>query len=250
MQVNNLLIKIVGWRALFLQSTPTVYDRWKFLQRHLLRGNKRTLDVGCGAGEFTIYAALAGNCVVGISFDEQLNQIGKIRASLLNAQNVEFVTGDIRALERLSDRLGMFDQVICFETLEHILNDQKLMNDIARLLKIGGQVLVTTPFKYARFSPHATLSTWEDGGHVRAGYTFEEMRVLFMSAGFDMLSQEFLSGFLSQQIANWIEIAERWRYAAWAFTLPLRFFLLMDSWITRLIRYPFLCIGVVGIKRS
>lgn len=248
--MNNTLLRILGWRALILQADPTVYDRWQFLRAHLLPGSCQTLDVGCGAGEFTLYSALVGNRAVGLSFDEQLNRIGRIRASILNVHNIEFVTGDIRALDQLANRLGTFDQIICFETIEHILDDNKLIADMARLLNPGGLLLLTTPNKHARFDSTAALAVCEDGGHVRFGYTFEEVGALFSQAGLDVAGQEFLSGVISQRIAQFTDNAGRMRYFVWAVTLPFRLFQLFDSRITRLLRYPFLCIGVVGIKRQ
>jgi len=248
--MNNILIRLIGWRALFIQAPPPNFDRWRFLDRYLLRGDKRTLDVGCGAGEFILYSALVGNRAVGLSFDEQLNRIGRTRASILNVHNIEFVTGDIRALDQLANRLVTFDQIICFETIEHILNDNKLIADMARLLNPGGLLLLTTPNKHARFDSTAALSVYEDGGHVRFGYTFEEVGALFSQAGLDVAGQEFLSGVISQRIAQFIGNAGRMRYFVWAVTLPFRLFQLFDSRITRLLLYPFLCIGVVGIKRQ
>jgi SAM-dependent methyltransferase len=248
--MNNILIRLIGWRALFIQAPPTNFDRWRFLDRYLLCGDKRTLDVGCGAGEFTLYSALVGNRAIGLSFDEQLNRIGRTRASILNVHNIEFVTGDIRKLDQLVNRLGTFDQIVCFETIEHILNDNKLIADMARLLNPGGLLLLTTPYKNARFDSTAVLSAYEDGGHVRFGYTFEEIDELFSQAGLDVAGQEFLGGVISQRIAKLIGNAGRLRYFVWAVTLPFRLFQLFDPGITRLLRYPFLSVGVVGIKRQ
>ncbi len=51
-----------------------------------------------------------------------------------------------------------FDLVIASHVLEHVADDRKAVAEIRRVLKIGGQAVLQTPFS-------ATLAhTWEDGG--------------------------------------------------------------------------------------
>ena len=40
---------------------------------------------------------------------------------------------------------GMFDRVIAAEVLEHILDDQRAMNELARVLRPGGLAAITVP---------------------------------------------------------------------------------------------------------
>ncbi len=40
-----------------------------------------------------------------------------------------------------------FDLVICYHILEHIKDDSKAMNELYRVLKLGGKALIQTPFK-------------------------------------------------------------------------------------------------------
>jgi len=78
----------------------------------------KVLDAGCGSGALTIYAAKRGNNAVGISFDKRNNDVAKERASLLGISTASFITYDLRKLDELSSKLGKFDQIICFETIE------------------------------------------------------------------------------------------------------------------------------------
>jgi len=245
--MNNWLLRWLGWRALVLQADPTVYDRWNFLRTHLRAGALSTLDAGCGAGEFTLYAAQIGNHALGLSHDERLNQIGRARAALLKLDRARFLTVDLRKLDQLAEGVECFDQIVCFETLEHILDDRKLVADLARALKPQGRLLVTTPYRHARTT--GILSATEDGGHVRAGYTFEEMRALFAASGLTIAHEQFLSGLVSQTLATWLGRAGRWRKMIWGITLPLRVFQSFDNRIARYAGYPYLCIAIVGIKQ-
>ena len=248
--MNNMLVRLIGWKASVLHGDPCVFDRWKWLKRHLLPGPLRTLDAGCGSGAFTMYSSKIGNESVGISLDERTNEKARVRASILRIPNVQFILADLRDLDKFTDRLGKFDQIICFETIEHIQNDKKLIADLSNLLKPGGRLLLTTPFKYYKRLLGDKLSEYEDGGHVRWGYTHEEMRELLNECGLDVVAEEYISGFVSQQITNLMRVLSKVNARiAWAVTFPLRIFQILDSPLTKLIGYSYLCIGVVGGKR-
>jgi SAM-dependent methyltransferase len=244
--MNNILVKLFGWPAIILQRDPSVFDRWLWMRKHLKRGDWRTLDAGCGAGEFTLYASRIGNRAIGLSFDESLNEIGRTRAKLLGL-NAEFLQADLRQLDQLSERLGKFDQIICFETIEHILNDEKLVRDLANLLQPGGSLLLTAPFKDAKHSPGEKLSTREDGGHVRWGYTHAEICLLCDRSGLPVVERVYLTGIISQLIIHWTQSSKDSLFAR-LITYPLRGFVPLDRWLTRALNYPFSTIAAIGLK--
>ena len=251
--MKEAIIKLIGWKTPILFQDPTVYDRFNWLKRHLKKGNLRTLDAGSGGGGFTVYASKIGNTAVGISFEEEANKRATRRAKIWGATNVKFITQDLRGLDLVSDRIGKFDQIICFETIEHILNDKKLIRDLSNILKPNGILLLTTPFKYYKklYGETDELSKVEDGGHVRRGYTHTEMRDLFEKYGLQVVTEEYVSGLVSQKITSLMrrlfKINGR---LAWIITAPLRIFQIIDVPLTKLINHPFLCIGVVGIKKK
>ncbi len=81
--MNNLLVRILGWKATVLHGDPSSFDRWIWLKRHLSRGPLRTLDAGCGSGAYTMYAAKIGNKAFGISSSERANHVTQERAKIL-----------------------------------------------------------------------------------------------------------------------------------------------------------------------
>lgn len=250
--MSNSLVKLLGWRATILHGDPTTYDRWMWLKRYLQPGKLRTLDAGCGSGSFAMFAAKVGNESLGISFDERNFHIAEKRSQLLRFKNVQFILGDLRKLDKYSGKLGTFDQIICFETIEHILNDKKLIADLAKMLRPEGRLLLTTPYKHYKPLYGDEISDHEDGGHVRWGYTFDELRDLFISSELELIVEDHISGFFSQKITNLMRRLSLVipHSAAWVMTLPLRLFQIIDAPFTRFIRYPFLSVGVVGIKRK
>jgi SAM-dependent methyltransferase len=195
-----------------------------------------------------MYAARIGNETVRISFDKRANQKARGRASLLRLPKVEFMDGDLRDL-RLMDQLGGFDQIVCLETIKHIRNDGQLVADLSRLLKPGGRLFLTTPYKHYKHLLGDALSESEDGGHVRWGYTHTELRDLFSQTGLAVETQDYLSGVVAQQITNFYRLLGSLNLKiAWALTFPLRAFQVFDRPLTRLIGYPYLAVGVVGVK--
>ncbi|MDL1895138.1 methyltransferase domain-containing protein [Anaerolineae bacterium CFX7] len=247
--MSNTFVKLIGWKATVLHGDTGVYDRWKWLRRHLMPGKVSTLDAGCGSGAFTMYAAQVGNDAVGLSFDERNNQVAKTRAKILHLDNVQFRTLDLRELDKYGAELGKFDQIICLETIEHIWNDEKLIRDLASLLKPGGRLFLTTPFKGYHHLVGDTLSPVEDGGHVRWGYTHAEIGKLCRANGLDIVAEEFVTGWISQQLMNLLRLLTKLNYVvAWTIIFPLRLFQPLDPFITRLLGYPYLSIGVVAMN--
>ncbi|HEY6419488.1 MAG TPA: class I SAM-dependent methyltransferase [Candidatus Binataceae bacterium] len=247
--MTDPLVRILGWRALFIQGDPMVYDRLRWLRRHLCSGRLRTLDAGCGNGAFTLYAARIGNDAVGISFDEANNRKAAARAAILGLGGARFVQGDLRRLDTMRTELGAFDQVICLETIEHIMDDHKLARDLAAMLRPGGRLFLSAPYSKCPPMRGDQISAVENGDHVRWGYTHEEMRALLGAAGLETVTEEYCSGVVSQRIVNLERMAAQITPAlGWAATFPLRAFQIADRAATDALAAPYQSIAVVAEK--
>lgn len=250
--MKNTLIKLFGLEFVALFSGPAGFDRWIWLKKNLMLGELKTLDAGCGSGTFTLYAGKIGNKALGISFDRSNIDTAKERAQIMNIRNADFLKWDLRELSKIISDIGLFDQVICFETIEHIMDDKQLIADLSALLKPGGRILLTTPYKYYNHLLGDKLSTFEDGGHVRWGYTFKEIEDLFSKNGLEVIAEEYITGVISQQICNLERLLGKLLggYAAWVLSFPFRVFQCLDNHLTKMFNYPYLTIGMIGIKRS
>lgn len=226
--MGSMLVKVLGFPATLIHGDPLVLDRWLWLKRRLpLASNGESLiDVGCGTGAFTIGAALRGYESLGLSWDERNQSVARERALICNAPSAEFEVFDVRKLDQREDLFLKFDIALNFENIEHILDDRKLMQDIAKCIKPGGRFLLTTPNdKYRPISSHdaGPFSPIEDGGHVRKGYNKERLIELCNDSGLDFESCSFCSGFLSQKLAFLLRLLTNIHpLFAWAVTLPLR----------------------------
>lgn len=110
------------------------------LERHDLRG-KRILDLGAGEGYLTskLYALLQEK---GENAQKLLSSCDiypeGFRFDKVACQQADFSS-------RLPFEDGSFDYIICQEVIEHLPNQEHLIQEVYRLLKPGGRVWITTP---------------------------------------------------------------------------------------------------------
>ena len=116
----------------------------------------RVLDLGCGAGYGTeIILDLADPDAVSevVGVDISMESIRYARA-MYGYLKAHFAVADIRDPE-LPERYGLFDTIICFETIEHLQEDEAVIRNIARMLKPDGLLIISTPFGRGKGEPCA-----------------------------------------------------------------------------------------------
>ncbi len=247
--MSDILVRVIGWHGITLQGDVTFLGRLAWIRKHLKVGALDTLDAGCGRGAFTMLAAKCGNDALGLTFSSDDAEIARRRAGLVGAKNARFEVLDLRELDQHLEDFGKFDQIICCEVIEHVFEDEKLVRNLAHLLKPGGTLLLTTPFADHRPMVGEVVSEVEDGGHVRFGYTQSRIDELLASAGLEAQSYAYLNGWVSQRLFNIYNRLNRWYpKLGWISTLPLRPLLLLDRSVTETVRFEYLCIATVATK--
>jgi SAM-dependent methyltransferase len=133
----------------------------------------KVIDVGCGAGRHSFEAYRRGADVV--AFDQDATELTNVdtmframadSGEVPPAARAETVVGDALALP-YPDRT--FDCVIASEILEHVPADNKAIDELIRVLKVGGRLAVTVP----RWLPERLCWLLSDdyhsneGGHIR-----------------------------------------------------------------------------------
>jgi SAM-dependent methyltransferase len=149
----------------------------------------RVLDVGAGNGRHAFEAYRRGARVV--PFDLDRKELAAV-ARMCGAMRAEgeappeagsaAVSGDAT---RLPFADGSFDRVIAAEVFEHILDDQRAMDEVARVLRPGGVLAVTVPAWLPERICWGLSREYHEvpGGHVRI-YTRLELEAKLRRAGF------------------------------------------------------------------
>ncbi len=168
----------------------------------------RTLDCGCGNGYFTAMAVRAGGSALGVSFDaEQIARCNEFKPFMnVPAAKIEFRVSNAADMDAMTER---FDQILLLEVIEHIDNDAEVLKKLARLLKPGGVMHLTTPV--SRFGQWVGfLDRHNHGGHVRLGYTDARLEQIVRDAGLDIAYQSRLGGLgvfltpLQLKLCDWL----------------------------------------------
>ncbi len=91
-----------------------------------------------------------------------------------------------------------FDACMCTEVMEHVEEDDKGFAELARVLKPGGLLLISTPTPPAPFDPN----------HVREGYTYEKLRAHLERHGFDLVQHTFCFHWMMRTLL----VVWRWQF--------------------------------------
>lgn len=158
---------------------------------------------------------------------------------------IEAVACDIRKYETENK----FDQIILFEVLEHIKNDQEVLDKLYFLLKAGGQLLFSSPSDNYPMFYGEKISPIEDGWHVRKGYSFDDIERKMASAGFKIILKESYIGYFTQKSLALIRYISDRLTSSILITIPLKLILLPLTYLDKFVsHYPDYCIFVIAKK--
>jgi 2-polyprenyl-3-methyl-5-hydroxy-6-metoxy-1,4-benzoquinol methylase len=167
----------------------------------------RTLDCGCGNAYFSHQAVLRGAQCLGITIHEwEKHNCEEMRAFLgLSDQRLEFRLGSLETLAADRSNHGRFDQVLLLDVIEHIMDAAGALRQIHQLLDEDGFVYITTPDRdWQAHAGNIRVSRFEDGWHVRNGYTFEQLETVLREAGFEPIDR-LRFGTLGSTVVTWIQ---------------------------------------------
>lgn len=103
---------------------------------------KAVLDIASGEGYGSALLAKVAERVVGVDVSEEAVTHAKVRYGV--HKNLEFHVGSCTDIPAAT---GTFDVVVSFETIEHIDDYEKMLDEIKRVLKPDGILIISSPNK-------------------------------------------------------------------------------------------------------
>ena len=139
-------------------------------QRHLIAYKEAAklvsgtvLEVGSGEGYGILELASKSEKYIAI------DKFGTTITEELKKENdIEFMKMNVPPLNRIAD--NSIDFVVSFQVIEHIQNDEKFVEEIFRVLKKGGKMILTTP--------NILMSLSRNPWHIREYTPFEMKEIL------------------------------------------------------------------------
>jgi 2-polyprenyl-3-methyl-5-hydroxy-6-metoxy-1,4-benzoquinol methylase len=167
----------------------------------------RTLDCGCGNAYFSIEAVNRGATCLGITIhDWEKDSCEEMRSYLgISEDQLSFRVGTLKTLADDPSQHSQFDQVILLDVIEHIKDAKAALRQIHTLLDDDGLVYITTPDRdWQAHADAIRVTRFEDGWHVRNGYTFDQLEKVLAESGFEPVDR-LRFGTLGSTAVTWIQ---------------------------------------------
>ena len=139
---------------------PCEHIYWNNIEKALKNKRSKILDIGCGPG-LKSFVLSKKHKVIG--FDVDKKQVGAWKKYNCNLF--------LASAEEIPIKTKSFDTILCTEVLEHVKDYKKLLNDVLRIIKKQGRIIITTPNA-------ATNRSGEKYGHFKE-FRIEELKKLF-----------------------------------------------------------------------
>lgn len=151
---------------------------------NLIGHHKKVLDIGCGDGFISELIAKNENDVVGIEIAE--NAIRKCKKKKITVIDADLNSDWYKKINQ------KFDVIVAGEIIEHIFDTDKFLQNIEKVMKKNGSVIITTPnlasfgrriYLALGISPlMETTARKLDAGHIRY-FTFKTLEKLLLENG-------------------------------------------------------------------
>ena len=160
---------------------PSAVARMKFIRKvveSISTERVAVADLGCGSGMILCDVLMMKPLWTGYGLDISAAAINYARRLAVHkgvAGRADFRTGNISDLPY---RDGSLDLVVASEVIEHVPEPEQIIKEMARVLRPGGQLLLTMPVESHTPAHAHTLSRVED------------LHTLCVSAGFNVRRME------------------------------------------------------------
>lgn len=193
----------IPWQLRLVRKSVKKRDKLRLLDKMLTPDPSRlALDLGCAQGILSYFFRRKGGYWV--STDEDWTNIKSsrdiLRESLVQTTGVSLPFKD-----------QAFDLVLCPDYLEHLEADEQCLQEVSRVLKKDGELILIVPQTGRLFLLHKLRAACglrlEFYGHKREGYSLQEAREKLRRAGLEPAGYKTYSRFFSEIIELLLNLA-------------------------------------------
>ncbi len=190
-------------------SWLTADEHRHFFELLELDATSKVLEVASGSGGPALFMAAETGCdVTGIDLHETGVAAGNAAAAERGlAERARFVVGDAR--EPLPFRDATFDAVECIDSMNHLAERARVLEEFHRVLRPGGRVLFTNPITVTGIlrREEMTIRSRGMGEFVFTAPGVDES--LLAEAGFTEVRMEDVTPNMERVASRWGEARER-----------------------------------------
>ncbi|MCQ2251971.1 MAG: class I SAM-dependent methyltransferase [Bacteroidales bacterium] len=198
--LGNVFNKASWLRKLFYHLLDLLLLRAWYIKREVKRlfGKSRNasvqiLDAGSGYGQYDFFMSsyLAKAQILGVDVkQEQIDDCNQFFSKIGRGDRVSFQYADLTEFQNPDS----YDLVLSVDVMEHILEDEKVFQNIYSSLHKGGTLLISTPSDQGGSDVHDEHDHSFIDEHVRDGYNIDDIRHKLEKAGFSQVEAKYSYG--------------------------------------------------------
>jgi len=127
-----------------ITGTVMNYPLYQQIKKTGINSNIKILDAGCGDGD-ALLSLVGENCGEGIDLNEKRINAANEKKVKFKFDKVNFNVGDCENIKFPTD---YFDLTLSIEVLEFALNKEKIIEEMIRVTKPQGEIIIVVPNKY------------------------------------------------------------------------------------------------------
>ena len=135
-----------------LDAEPSHLARYQFAL-DFIKDNSSILDIPCGSGYGSNLLSQKSKKVIGVDIHSGAIQHAQ---EFFSKDNINFEVADMQEISSYFAKNTTFDTIVSFEGIEHIELQEHFLDEISKLLKQDGILIISTPRK-PHGSPYHTI---------------------------------------------------------------------------------------------
>lgn len=158
------------------------------------------LDAGCGRGIISREMARTykSTHITALDANQDVQDRNTLLARKMGLSNCEFIVADVTQYKSES----AFDFILSVDNLEHVKEDEQVLQNFFMSMKPGGVLVVHVPHFYRRWPVFKWTENFDVPEHVRPGYHLAEIKERVERAGFVISKEGFGYGFIENLMNN------------------------------------------------